>query len=152
MINIEQILSYFPEQLQTTKKVHLIREYLQFMLLNYLSNSKFAKYLCFIGGTSLRLIHGIDRFSEDLDFDNKNMSKVEFINMTDSLIKHLQNTGLKVIADDKSKDNQLMAYRRNLVFPQFLYNNGLSPFKDAKFLIKIERNIDTNCEKYRLKT
>lgn len=138
MINIEQILSYYPEQLQKTKKVHLIREYLQFMLLNRLSNSKFAKDLCFIGGTNLRLIHGIDRFSEDLDFDNKNMSKAEFINMTDSLIKHLQNTGLNVIADDKSKDDKLTAYRRNLVFPEFLYNNGLSPFKDAKFLIKIE--------------
>ncbi len=138
MINIEQILSYYPEQLQKTKKVHIIREYLQFMLLNHLSNSKFAKDLCFIGGTNLRLIHGIDRFSEDLDFDNKNMSKVKFINMTDSLIKHLQNTGLNVVADDKPKDDKLMAYRRNLIFPQFLYNNGLSPFKDAKFLIKIE--------------
>ncbi|MCF8298410.1 MAG: nucleotidyl transferase AbiEii/AbiGii toxin family protein [Saprospiraceae bacterium] len=138
MINIEQILSYFPDYLQKTKKVHLIREYLQFMMLNYLSNSKFAKELCFIGGTNLRLIHGIDRFSEDLDFDNKNLSKVKFIKMTDSLIKHLQNTGLKVVADDKSKDDKLMAYRRNLVFPQFLYDNGLSPFKDAKFLIKIE--------------
>ena len=138
MISIEQILSYFPEQLQTTKKVHLIREYLQFMMLNHLSNSKFAKYLCFIGGTNLRLIHGIDRFSEDLDFDNKNMSKIKFINMTDSLIKYLQDTGLKVIADDKSKDDRLIAFRRNLGFPQFLYNNGLSPFKNAKFLIKIE--------------
>lgn len=138
MINIEQILSYYPEKLQKTKKVHIIREYLQFMLLNHLSNSKFAKDICFIGGTSLRLIHGIDRFSEDLDFDNKNMSKVKFINMTDSLIKHLQNNGLNVIADDKPKDDQLLAYRRNLIFPQFLYDNGLSPFKDAKFLIKIE--------------
>ncbi|MBI9038757.1 MAG: nucleotidyl transferase AbiEii/AbiGii toxin family protein [Bacteroidales bacterium] len=138
MINIEQILSYYPEQLQKTKKIHLIREYLQFMMLNHLSNSKFAKYLCFIGGTNLRLIHGIDRFSEDLDFDNKNMNKVKFINMTDSLLRHLQNNGLKVIADDKLKDDQLMSYRRNLVFPQFLYNIGLSPFRDAKFLIKIE--------------
>lgn len=138
MINIEQILSYYPEQLQKTKKVHIIREYLQFMLLNHLSNSKYAKDICFIGGTNLRLIHGIDRFSEDLDFDNKNMSRTKFINMTDALIKHLQNNGVNVIADDKSKDARLAAFRRNLIFPQFLYDNGLSPFKDAKFLIKIE--------------
>lgn len=38
-----------------------------------------------IGGTNLRLIHGIDRFSEDLDFDCKEMSKEEFLQMTDSL-------------------------------------------------------------------
>ncbi len=138
MINIEQILSYYPEQLQKTKKVHIIREYLQFMLLNFLSNSKYAKDICFIGGTNLRLIHGIDRFSEDLDFDNKNMSRIKFINMTDSLIKHLQKNGVNVIADDKSKDARLVAFRRNLIFPKFLYENGLSPFKDAKFLIKIE--------------
>lgn len=138
MINIEQILSYYPEQLQKTKKVHIIREFLQFMLLNHLSNSKYAKDICFIGGTNLRLIHGIDRFSEDLDFDHKNMSRTKFVNMTDSLIKHLQNNGVNVIADDKSRDARIVAFRRNLIFPQFLYNNGLSPFKDAKFLIKIE--------------
>ncbi|MBI4649401.1 MAG: nucleotidyl transferase AbiEii/AbiGii toxin family protein [Bacteroidia bacterium] len=137
MINIDHILSYYPEVMQKTKKVQIVKEYIQLILLNHLSNSRFVKKICFIGGTSLRLIYGIDRFSEDLDFDDNSISRSEFIDMTDSVVRHLQNCGINVTTDDKVKDEQLKAYRRNLVFPEFLYKYGLSPFKEAKFLIKI---------------
>lgn len=52
--------------------------------------------LAFIGGTNLRLLKKIDRFSENLDFDYKNFSKEEFIEMTDSLISFLRKQGFRV--------------------------------------------------------
>jgi len=49
-----------------------------------------------IGGTNLRLIQGIDRFSEDLDFDCKEMSEEEFLQMTDSVVRFLRNNYIDV--------------------------------------------------------
>jgi predicted nucleotidyltransferase component of viral defense system len=47
--------------------------------------------LTFIGGTSLRFCHGLDRFSEDLDFDftgkDKEILRGPFSNITKRIIK-----------------------------------------------------------------
>ena len=48
-----------------------------------LSTTHHARKMTFIGGTNLRLLKGIDRFSEDLDFDCKNLSGEEFNGMSD---------------------------------------------------------------------
>jgi predicted nucleotidyltransferase component of viral defense system len=56
------------------KKRALIREYLQSKILYCLYEQKEANRLSFIGGTSLRILRGLDRFSEDLDFDNLGLS------------------------------------------------------------------------------
>ena len=139
MIDFEQIRTWFPEPLRNKNSGRLIiREYLQYLILDFLSNSKYAKHLSFIGGTCLRLIHKIDRFSDDLDFDHKDMDFNTFSEMTDLVVRFLQKSGIGVVADDKEKDKTLQAYRRNLVFPQLLYDNQLSAFRDEKFLITIE--------------
>lgn len=54
------------------------------MILDYISTTPYARNIAFIGGTNLRLIQGIDRFSEDLDFDCNEMDESEFKKMTDS--------------------------------------------------------------------
>ena len=46
----------------------VMREYLQLIFLSWLYREKKADYIFFKGGTSLRLIFGSPRFSEDLDF------------------------------------------------------------------------------------
>ncbi len=139
MIDFEQIKKWFSANFQQKQYARFIlREYLQFMILDFLANSKYVKNLCFIGGTNLRLIHGIDRFSEDLDFDHKGLNRDDFMTMTDSVIKFLKKSGYSVKADDKEKDKELNAFRRNIVFPEFLFDNKLSAFKEEKILIKIE--------------
>ena len=45
-----------------------IREVLQNLTLYGLSTTGFLERAAFYGGTALRLFHGLDRFSEDLDF------------------------------------------------------------------------------------
>lgn len=139
MIDIKQIQAYYPPFFQGRDKLKfIVREYIQYKLLQHLSSTKYVKTLCFIGGTNLRLVHGINRFSEDLDFDVKKISRREFTAMTDSLIKYLYNSGIKADAEDKEKDLTLKAYRRNIVLPGFLQEYNISAIKDEKFLIKIE--------------
>ena len=45
-----------------------IREIVQELALAALSQSGLFKYAAFQGGTCLRIVHGLQRFSEDLDF------------------------------------------------------------------------------------
>jgi hypothetical protein len=48
--------------------LHALREILQELALLGLWRSRFFEHAAFYGGTALRVLHGLDRFSEDLDF------------------------------------------------------------------------------------
>lgn len=139
MINLNYISGFFPESLRTNPEFlkHIVKEYIQLMVLDYLSSTRYSKKLTFIGGTNLRLVKGIDRWSEDLDFDIKGMAKEEFMEMTDDVAKFLQNSGLRVVVKDKDS-TKLSAFRRNIYFPNFLYDLKLTGHPDERFLLKIE--------------
>jgi len=139
MIQIEQIRNYFPAQIRENSifDKHILKEYLQLMIMDYLSSTPYVQKISFIGGTNLRLVKGIDRFSEDLDFDCKNLSKEEFMEMTNEIIQFLERSGLQV--ETRDKDNpKLTAFRRNIHFPELLFDLGLSGHKEERFLIKVE--------------
>lgn len=107
------------------------------MILDFLSSSPYIQKVTFIDGTNLRLVKGIDRFSEDLDFDCKNFSQEDFTKMTDEVLTFLQRSGLRAETRDKTNDN-LKAFRRNLYFPELLFELGLSGYREERFLIKVE--------------
>jgi len=50
------------------QKLNLLREYLQAFTLRSWHESEAFQSVAFVGGTALRFLHGIARFSEDLDF------------------------------------------------------------------------------------
>jgi len=139
MIRIEQIKRYFPPKLQNNASFHkyMLKEYLQLLILEFLSSTEYVRKLTFIGGTNLRLIKGIDRFSEDLDFDCSNLSEEEFNTMGRKVLRFLQNNGWKAEIKESKKDN-LQAFRCNIHFPNLLFDLGLSGHKEARFLIKLE--------------
>jgi predicted nucleotidyltransferase component of viral defense system len=139
MVDISLIKSFFPAQIRDYQifEKHMLKEYIQLTILDYLSTSPFIRKLCFIGGTNLRLVKGIDRFSEDLDFDCKNLSKEEFSHMSGSVIRYLENNGYRVELRDK-ENPKLTAFRSNIYFPQLLLDLKLSGHKEERFLIKIE--------------
>jgi len=56
----------------------ILREYLQVLILKELYRLTVGKKFCFTGGTYLRLAHQTKRFSEDLDFNAKGLTKAEF--------------------------------------------------------------------------
>lgn len=139
MIDLKYISGFYPKHISGNPNFakHMVKEYIQLMSLEFLAGTTFIDKLAFIGGTNLRLVKGIDRWSEDLDFDCKDLSQEEFMEMTDSLIDFLQMNGLN--AEPKDKDNsRLSAYRRNIYFPQLLFDLELTGHKEERFLLKIE--------------
>jgi len=78
MMDLEHIKNYFPAEIRRNAALHkqMAKEYAQLMMLDFLSTSPHLKKMVFIGGTNLRLLKGINRFSEDLDFDCKNFSRL----------------------------------------------------------------------------
>lgn len=52
----------------------MLREYLQYKTLQFIFRAKESSGLVFMGGTALRVFYGSSRFSEDFDFDSKNLS------------------------------------------------------------------------------
>jgi len=77
MLDIKQIESFYPEQLRAFKK-NLLREYLQYKILEAIFESPLADKLIFMGGTCIHIVHGGPRFSEDLDFDNPGIGRHDF--------------------------------------------------------------------------
>lgn len=139
MIQIDLIKKYFPQPLQNAAvfQKYMIKEYIQLMILEYLSASSYVKKLTFIGGTNLRLVKGIDRFSEDLDFDCKGLVEEDFKEMADKVLRHLRRNGLN--AELKNQENKkLKAFRSSIYFPELLFQLGLTAHRDERFLIKIE--------------
>ena len=139
MIELKQIENYFPAGLRedTAFRKYMLKEYVQLLILDFLSTSAYIKKITFIGGTNLRLVKGIDRFSEDLDFDCKDFSQEEFLQMTDDILTFLHHSGFRTETRDKQNE-KLKAFRRNIYFPELLFDLQLSAYRDERFLIKIE--------------
>ena len=139
MIQIELIRKYFPIQIRDNSifNKYFLKEYLQLLILDYLSSTPYIRKMIFIGGTNLRLVKGIDRFSEDLDFDCKSFSKDEFMEMSNSVLQFLRNNGLRVEIKDL-ENTILTAFRRNIHFPELLFDLCLTGHHDERFLMKFE--------------
>ena len=139
MIDIEYIRSFFPTAIARESRFdrYMLKEYLQLLILDHLATTPYFCKLTFIGGTNLRLVQGIDRFSEDLDFDCKDLSEADFMAMTDSVVQYLRLNNVEVETRDNPNPH-LTAFRRNLYFPQMLFNLGLTGHRDERLLVKIE--------------
>lgn len=140
MISFEEIKSFFAEGLRKnpTHFEYMLKEYFHYRMLDMIFSGEYASKMSFIGGTNLRILHHIQRFSEDLDFDCFNLSREEFMNLTDMVLDRLKQEGINVKADDKEKDLKIAAFRRNIVFPGLLFELGLTGHRGKKLLIKIE--------------
>lgn len=81
-----------------------IREIVQELALAALSQSGLFKYAAFQGGTCLRIIHGLSRFSEDLDFVLlEEDSHFEWGTYAATMAKEFRAFGLDVSIQDRSK-------------------------------------------------
>lgn len=139
MIDMDYIGGYYPPQIAKNPafQKHLLKEYVELLALSHMASLPYIDKMSFIGGTNLRLLKGIHRFSEDLDFDCKELTESEFMDMTDSVIDFLQMAGLN--AEPKDKPNpKLTAFRRSIYFPKLLFDLSLTGHKEERFLLKVE--------------
>jgi predicted nucleotidyltransferase component of viral defense system len=140
MISFDDIKSFFADSVRRNPShfKYMLKEYFHYRMLDIIFSGEYASKLSFIGGTSLRILHHIQRFSEDLDFDCFQLSREEFFQLTDKVIAKLRDEGIKVEAGEKGKDLKIAAFRRNIIFPGLLHELGLTGHREKKLLIKIE--------------
>ena len=119
MISIRQIEQAYPERLRGFKR-NILREYLQYKILEIIFNSGLAHRLSFLGGTALRIVHENNRFSEDLDFDNFKLSENDFMRLTKEIQNGLQKEGYDVEIRAVMKS----AFRCYVKLPQVLFDNA----------------------------
>ena len=133
MLDIKQIKQYYPNNVKGFERF-MLREYLQFKILEILFESSFANKFVFIGGTALRIVHGNERFSEDLDFDNFNLSSNEFMEVAKSIQYGLDLEGYQV----EFRNVERAAFHCYIRFPELLYNFKLTGHKEEKILIRLD--------------
>jgi predicted nucleotidyltransferase component of viral defense system len=133
MLDFQQIKGQYPKNLQRFERA-ILREYLQYKILQAVFDSKHASKLAFLGGTALRIVYGNNRFSEDIDLDNFGLSWTEFEAVIQKVKRFMELEGFEVEIRNVAKD----AYRCYLKFPTLLYEQGLSPFQEEKILIQLD--------------
>lgn len=133
MLNLQYIKQYYPENLQGFER-ELLREYLQCVMLQILYDSPLGRHFIFLGGTCLRLVHDNSRFSEDLDFDNLAITPQQFDAVAELMEKELTGQGYHIEIQVAGKG----AYRCNIKFPEMLYQQGLSSYREEKILIQLD--------------
>lgn len=133
MLNFEDILKSYPPRLQSFKE-NILKEYLQYKILDLLFTSELASKLVFLGGTAIRIIHKSPRFSEALDFDNKGLNSSDFSTLSHYLKYELELDGYEV----EIKEIVKATYHCHIKFPGLLFQYGLSGYKEEKILIQID--------------
>jgi len=133
MLDFQQIKDQYPENMQRFERA-ILREYLQYKILQAVFDSHHASKLAFLGGTALRIIYGNNRFSEDIDLDNIGLSWAEFEEVIQKVQRFMELEGFEVEIRNVAKD----AYRCYLKIPELLYEQGLSPLQGEKMLIQVD--------------
>ena len=133
MLNFADILTAYPPNLQRFKR-NILREYLQYKILQIIFDSEFSSKLIFLGGTALRIVHQNSRFSEDIDFDNFNLTEKDFRKITEIIKKLLEHEGYQVEIKNVPKE----AYRCYLRIPNLLFDYKLSNHREEKILIQLD--------------
>ena len=133
MLDLEQIQSYYPENLRSFKR-NILREYLQYKILEIIYSSDYSDKLIFMGGTAIRMLHSNPRFSEDLDFDNKGIRKNDFEELINIIKK-----GMKLEGYDLSiKNSYKNVFRSYIKIHDIMYNFSLPPHKKENIDIRFD--------------
>ena len=119
--------------------LNLMREYLQATVLASMQASRSLGPLAFHGGTCLRFLYRIARFSEDLDFAlERPRDGFRFVEIMARLERDLNAQGYLIRA---SVNDGPVVNKAFIGFVGAEYEAGLSPHADKVFRIKIE--VDT---------
>jgi len=129
---IGQMLSRY--ELQTIHDhENALKEIIQEIVLLGLWRSKFYEKALFYGGSALRILYKLDRFSEDLDFSlNHPETSFNIKKYLDAIKAELELWGFEVHAQEKDKNN------RNTIDSAFIKANTLI------HLLKIDSKLKTH--------
>jgi len=120
-------------------KLNIMREYLQAYILRIMHDEGVFRSTAFLGGTALRFLHGLPRFSEGMDFSAAQKNGIDFVAMLKKVKQELSLAGYDVSVTYNEKKTVQSA---SVKFAGLLFEAGISPMKSQKFSVKVE--IDTN--------
>lgn len=120
------------------RKLNLLREYLQAFTLRALHEEEAFLSLAFVGGTALRFLEGLPRFSEDLNFCLVDEAAYAPLRWLKTLETQLRLAGYQVTIRWNDQKTVNTAWLR---FSQLLYQAGIAPRPEEDLSIKLE--IDT---------
>ncbi len=115
-----------------------LREYLQAFVLRSFHESEAFRPLAFVGGTALRFLHGLPRFSEDLDFSL--VSAAGYAGK-DWMTKVKRDLTLAGFSPEVTWNDRKAVHTGWVRVDGILHAAGLSAMPDQKLAIKLE--IDT---------
>ncbi|MEM7114578.1 MAG: nucleotidyl transferase AbiEii/AbiGii toxin family protein [Chloroflexota bacterium] len=132
---LRELIAATPNKLEAT---HVVREYLQARILQSLQRARAMQTLAFHGGTSLRFLFDIPRYSEDLDFALElNREAYDFRKFLQQIVKDFSAEAYEV--DVKLNDKRVV-HKAFIRFRGLLYELGLSVHETEVLSIKIEIN------------
>jgi predicted nucleotidyltransferase component of viral defense system len=117
-----------------TKRI-ILKEVLQAYVLDYLYNHPSYRRLNFYGGTCLHVVYGLNRLSEDLDFDNQ--SGLDLTQLAENLSQYFQKSVGYGDASAKTQRSEGGILRVTVKFPM-LNAMGLSPHPSEALHLKVE--------------
>ncbi len=123
----------FPGIPDTFKRA-MLREYLQYKTLQYIFRAKESAELVFMGGTALRVFYGSSRFSEDLDFDSKDLSSDDLQGIARTAVNEFKLEAVKCnVAFGKGNE-----FSAKLRFTDLLQQWELTHHRDEVLTIKFD--------------
>ena len=123
--------------LPAAKSRAILREYLQTIILNSIYKSSFAPSLFFVGGTALRLVYNLPRFSEDLDFNTPGLEQDDFTKILERVETNLSLEGFSPVISSKKRATLFIA---SLNFPGVMREYGIMNSRGGDMMIKLEVN------------
>lgn len=117
-----------------TKRI-LLKEALQAYALDFIYNHPSYRRLNFYGGTCLHVIYGLNRLSEDLDFDNS--SEIDLSSLAADLSSYYRRTFGYEDTTVKTQQGANRVLRITLKFP-LLNSLGLSSYTNESLHLKVE--------------
>lgn len=138
----EEILKKVRARKNHEDRLNYLREELHHLILQEIDRKGGFKQLCFVGGTALRILFDLDRFSEDLDFFLSLRVKKEFHlkPLVDSIQKSLEGFGF--LCEIRSLKNEKNVQSCFFTFSQLLPKLDSIYRAEQKLAIKLE--VDTN--------
>lgn len=118
------------------RRLNLAREYLQAHMLRSLQEAGAFAALAFQGGTALRFLHGLRRFSEDLDFALERPARGhDFEALLHAVRKDFERTGYAL--DIKLRAGRTV-HSALCKFPGLLRETKLSSMRSENLVVRVE--------------
>lgn len=143
----EWLQEYKPQNAEQAEAA--LREIMQEVALAGLYRTGFFEKAAFYGGTALRIFHGLDRFSEDLDFSLlSSMPEFSLAPYFDGIVTEFEAIGMTVSIKEKKKSQQSNVESaflksetvwKELVLENIIPQAGLRAISPVKVKFEVDR-------------